>query len=159
MNEEQTPKSEESQQPQEDETIQFAGYAGFWKRLAAVIIDSLILMPVILIVFELFGFSYNTARPWDIPLAIRLAIIAVSILYNSGLEASAFQGSIGKLVLRIKVTDIYGDRIIFGRALIRDAAKILSELLFFVGYLMIAITPRKQGLHDMIAGCAVINRG
>jgi uncharacterized RDD family membrane protein YckC len=44
------------------------------------------------------------------------------------------------------------------RATLRHFGKILSVLPLFFGYLLIALTPKKQGLHDMIAGCLVVHR-
>ncbi len=44
----------------------------------------------------------------------------------------------------------------FGGALIRLLGYMLSSLIFCIGYLMVAFTDRKRGLHDMIAGTVVI---
>jgi uncharacterized RDD family membrane protein YckC len=56
------------------------------------------------------------------------------------------------------VTDLDGKRISFGRASGRFFAMYLSAVLLFIGFIMIAFTKRKQGLHDIIAGCLVVNR-
>ena len=45
-----------------------------------------------------------------------------------------------------------------GRALGRNLAKILSGLILCIGFLMVAFTGKKQGLHDMIAGTLVVSR-
>ncbi|MDD5458235.1 MAG: RDD family protein [Phycisphaerae bacterium] len=156
MNEEQLVQSEDPQP--EGETVEFAGYAGFWKRVAATVIDSFILAPAAMALLYAFDIPLKTANFLDIPLKVQIAAFFVETIYNALLEFSPLQGSIGKIVLRIKVTDIYGDRIGLERAFIRNLSKIVSRIIFFVGYLMIAFTPRKQGLHDMIANCAVINK-
>jgi uncharacterized RDD family membrane protein YckC len=72
------------------------------------------------------------------------------------LTSSSWQGTVGKRLLRLKVTDEAGNRIGFGRATGRFFAKILSNLLFCIGFIMIAFTDRKRGLHDMIAGTLVM---
>jgi uncharacterized RDD family membrane protein YckC len=51
-----------------------------------------------------------------------------------------------------------GNRISFGRATGRYFGKILSGLTFTIGYIMAGFTQQKQALHDMIAGCLVINK-
>jgi uncharacterized RDD family membrane protein YckC len=56
------------------------------------------------------------------------------------------------------MTDMAGQRIGFLRATVRHFSKILSSMLFLIGYIMIAFTARKQGLHDLIAACLVVNR-
>jgi uncharacterized RDD family membrane protein YckC len=60
------------------------------------------------------------------------------------------------MALGIIVTDLEGRRIGFGRATGRYFAKILSALILGIGFLMVAFTQRKQGLHDMIAGTLVV---
>jgi len=58
----------------------------------------------------------------------------------------------------IMVTDITGQPIGFGRATGRYFAKILSAIILCIGFIMIAFTQRKQGLHDMIANTLVVKR-
>nr|WP_081108743.1 RDD family protein [Peribacillus simplex] len=55
------------------------------------------------------------------------------------------------MLLNIKVTDLYGERIGFGRAAGRYFATILSGMIIYIGYIMAAFTSKKQALHDMIA--------
>jgi uncharacterized RDD family membrane protein YckC len=53
------------------------------------------------------------------------------------------------------VTDIEGRRITFARATGRYFAKMVSSLTLCIGYIMVAFTERKQGLHDMMASTLV----
>ena len=62
----------------------------------------------------------------------------------------------GKLVMGIKVTDEHGGRLGFGRAIVRALAKTLSHFLANFGFLMVALSLRKQGLHDVIAKTLVV---
>ena len=71
---------------------------------------------------------------------------------------SAKQATLGKMAVGIYVTNERGERIGFGRATARYVASILSALILGIGYLMVAFTDRKQGLHDMIAGTLVFKR-
>ena len=68
----------------------------------------------------------------------------------------AAQGTLGKISLSLRVTDTHGDPITFRRATFRHLFKILSTLFVFVGWLMAAFTPRKQALHDLLAGTLVL---
>lgn len=81
-----------------------------------------------------------------------------SWIYFAAFESSESQATPGKKALGIKVTDLNGKKISFGRASGRFFAKYLSAALLCVGFIMIAFTKRKQGLHDIIAGCLVVNR-
>ena len=62
------------------------------------------------------------------------------------------------MALGIKVTDLDGNRISFGRATGRHFAKWLSALILGIGYIMVAFTAKKQGLHDQVASCLVVNK-
>jgi len=77
-------------------------------------------------------------------------------LYEALLTCSSWQGTIGKKVLRLKVTDEAGNRIGFGRSTGRFFAKIISVMIMYIGYIMVGFTDRKRGLHDMIAGTLVM---
>ena len=74
------------------------------------------------------------------------------------MESSPTQGTLGKMALGIKVTDLEGDKIDFGRATRRHFAKIISALILYIGFIMVAFTQEKQGLHDMMAGCLVVTK-
>lgn len=136
-------------------------YAGFWIRVLAVLVDSLILLIVAvglaLIVGGILGLSgaYQTVPFSD--LANRLGLIA-EWLYYTLMTSGPNQATYGKMAVGIKVTDESGRRIGLGRANARFWSKLLSTLLLFIGFLMVAFTARKQGLHDKIAGTLVSYR-
>lgn len=151
-------------------------YAGFWKRFAAYLIDSIVIsivaMIIILPFFIVMGFGIAmTAMSEDseqvIPAVIGavvayLFIILLAIvgqwLYFALMESSKHQGTLGKMALSIKVTDLAGNRLSFGRATGRYFAKIISGMTMGIGYLIAGFTEKKQALHDMIAGCLVVDR-
>jgi len=88
------------------------------------------------------------------------ALIAQTILawlYFGLCESSAWQGTVGKLALGIRVTDMDGKRISFMRATGRYFGKIVSAFILCIGFLMVAWTQRKQGLHDLLAQTLVLN--
>jgi len=130
-------------------------YAGFWRRVAAVIIDGLLLsvvtVPLTLAMGD--GDTYaEAARSSD---ASSISTV-VTWLYYALMESSSKQATVGKMALGIIVTDIEGRRIGFGKATGRYFAKILSALILGIGFLMVAFTQRKQGLHDILAGTLVV---
>ena len=81
--------------------------------------------------------------------------IAASWLYEAVMESSSYQATLGKMILGMKVTDLYGNRISFARATGRHFAKILSAMILCIGFIMVGLTERKQGLHDLVAGTLV----
>lgn len=159
-------------------TVALEDYAGFWKRLLAYIIDAIVLYLPNVLIMQAFGGSAAEATLQQAILsagtnpdavvtayaqyyeAMRAAIALTSLLawlYFAFCESSAWQATVGKLAMGIRVTDLDGRRIGFVRALGRYAAKILSALTLLIGFLMIAWTRRKQGLHDMLANTLVLN--
>lgn len=125
-------------------------YAGFWKRFAAAILDSALLMLVLIV---MVGVSPEGS---DKPLS--LAGFLLVWLYFAFMERSPKQATLGKMVLGIKVVDLQGNRISFWRATGRFFGKYISNFTVGIGYVMVAFTNRKQALHDMIASCLVVNK-
>lgn len=137
-------------------------YAGFWIRLVAYIIDAIILGIAGAVLGALFGGVIGaTGGDMSDPLGganlfLNLISLVLGIAYFAGLESSDWQATVGKKALGLVVTDTAGNRISFGRAVGRYFAKILSGIILLIGYIMIAFTERKQGLHDMLASTLVL---
>ncbi|MGV2289304.1 RDD family protein [Trinickia sp. YCB016] len=137
-------------------------YAGFWKRFAARLIDTIVLVLIggivgVAIAFVMIG--GGVADQVGILKGLAdLCGILFSWIYFAAMESSSKQGTLGKLALGIKVTDLEGRRISFGRASGRYFAMIISALILLIGYFMAAFTKKKQALHDMMAGCLVVNK-
>jgi uncharacterized RDD family membrane protein YckC len=128
-----------------------SGYAGFWRRAAAVLIDGLLLAAV---TAPLTNAMVDDPYRWGGP--GNLLSSAIGWLYFALMESSSKQATLGKIALGISVTDLEGRRIGFGRATGRYFAKLLSVLTIFIGFLMAAFTERKQALHDLIAQTLVV---
>ncbi|MGH8272756.1 MAG: RDD family protein [Gammaproteobacteria bacterium] len=152
-------------------------HAGFWRRVAAYVIDGIALDVVIyafwlilILIFWLSGHDFNfgsgdfysgdSVDPFAGALfgVLYLGTIALVWLYFALFESSRLQATPGKMALGLVVTDEYGKRIGFGRATGRYFAKILSSLIFCIGYMMAGWTERKQALHDMLAGTCVVHK-
>jgi uncharacterized RDD family membrane protein YckC len=148
-------------------------YGGFWIRLLAHLIDHVILGAVAAPLFFVMALPtilrvvHEAERDQEPSPEMIMAILssvflyaaiafAGQWLYEALLTSSSWQGTIGKRVLRLKVVDEAGNRIGFGRATGRFFAKILSSMFFCIGFIMIGLTERKTGLHDMLAGTKVL---
>ncbi|MDD1681583.1 MAG: RDD family protein, partial [Methanoregula sp.] len=88
--------------------------------------------------------------------AYGIVLIVIPWLYFAGFESSRSQATPGKLLMHIVVTDMTGNKPTFARVTLRHFAKFVSALIIFIGFLMIGLTQRRQGLHDRIAGCLVL---
>ena len=115
-------------------------------------------------VFSFFS-TYETSSEYSsaydetfmiIDIFIYIAAFMFSTMYYAGMHASKWQGTLGKIIVGIKVTDLNGQRISFARALGRYFATILSGSILYIGYIMAAFTQKKQSLHDVIARTMVV---
>jgi uncharacterized RDD family membrane protein YckC len=137
-------------------------YAGFWLRFAAYLIDLTLLYivgGVLTVGVVMMGpHEINVVAILYAALNFELALVALAWAYFALFESSPMQGTVGKYALGIYVTDRHGDPIGFWRATARYWLKPFSTLTLMLGWIMVAFTPRKQALHDLLAGTLVFSR-
>lgn len=154
-------------------------YAGLGRRFVAFIVDFIIIILFDLVAMAVLGltrgiqnsyFYFVQRVPVDtlttegtmgallgsIIAAYGIVLIVIPWLYFAGFESSRSQATPGKLLMHIVVTDMTGNKSTFARVTLRHFAKFVSALVIFIGFLMIGLTQRRQGLHDRIAGCLVL---
>ena len=141
-------------------------YAGFWRRLAATLVDGLILLPIVGLMFYL-GFYLSGGGDISLealdadPLAFyHLAAIMALDLSIFALVVYCwvrFRGTPGKLLLGCQLIDADSRQpLSIARAIQRYLAYLASALPLMLGFLWIAFDRRKQGFHDKIAHSIVI---
>lgn len=140
----------------------FAGeprYAGFWIRVLAYLID-VVLIFAVLYILDSIGIEVLTTEVTDDGAGVQTNWLGtlLYIIYEVTMTASKHQGTVGKIALGIKVIDEKGGRISIPRSIGRYFAKILSAIILGIGYIMVAFTKKKTGLHDMICTTFVVYR-
>jgi len=149
-----------------------------YKRIIATLIDLIIIVPMIIVaenivskifslqIITIFSFSRgytiimdewakeNILKIVGLYFATKLIIV---YLYYAFFESSQWQGTVGKKLMNIIVTDMNGHRINFKKATVRLFSKFLSAQLL-IGYIMILFTEKKQGGHDIIAKTLVLDK-
>lgn len=143
-------------------------YAGFWIRVGAYLIDIIVLVIAMSLFQAITGIDMGANYSAQLNDALveggssetsavgQLLGLIIGIAYFAGLESSAWQATVGKKALGLTVIDASGHRISFLRAVGRYFAKILSGIILAIGYIMVAFTEKKQGLHDMLASTLVV---
>jgi uncharacterized RDD family membrane protein YckC len=133
-------------------------YAGFWRRVAAALIDGVAMQIAgSAFSFGAFGFALGSTEAGLVASFVYQGVLLVAVwLYYTLMESSSLQATLGKMALGIVVTDLEGKRISWGRANARYWSQILSALILGIGYLMAGFTEKKQALHDMIANTLVV---
>ncbi|MDJ0693170.1 protein kinase [Mastigocoleus sp. MO_188.B34] len=130
-------------------------YAGISRRIVADIIDKTILI-VSTLIFDLITSGIdNHEEFW---LRFLAEYIVLGFIYSLVMESSPTQGTLGKMLLGIAVTDINGNRITFEQAAKRYISKSLSYLTACFGFFMAGVTDKKQTLHDQISNSLVIRK-
>jgi len=129
-------------------------YAGFWIRVGATLIDTIILMIVLFIPVSFFmgAESYANSDPFTDLLLNFIIPMAITVWFWRKYLATP-----GKMALRLKVVDaVTGDKMSTGQAIGRYFAYIPAMLPFCLGLIWVGVDERKQGWHDKLAGTVVI---
>lgn len=127
--------------------------AGFWIRVAAALIDS---VPSFLVmaIGTVLGFFVHPMLP------VLTNLIVLPYAFYVGLYMPAMQGtSIGKKMLGLRIVHPSvkpGEGLGWGIALLRVVGHMVCGFTLGFGYLLVAFTSQKQGLHDLIASTRVV---
>ena len=134
-------------------------YVGFWARMAATVLDAIILLAVTLPpLYLIYGseyflgdqFFYGT---WD--LVFNYVIPAVGILLFWRFKSA----TPGKMAIGARIVDASsGGRPSTGQFVGRYLGYFPALLIFGLGYIWIAFDPKKQGWHDKLARTVVVSR-
>ena len=165
--------------PEEEEGPDIGVYAGLGRRLVAFVVDFIIILLLDLVAMTVLGLTRGIQNSYfylvqhvsadqltpegtmaallgSVIAAYGVLLVVIPWLYFAGFESSRSQATPGKLLMRIVVTDMTGNKPTFARVTLRHFAKFVSALIIFIGFLMIGFTTKRQGLHDRIAGCLVL---
>ncbi len=161
------------------DTLPHAGspvvFAGFWKRYAASFIDGMIGFAVTIVsviatmgVAGGLGAFSGAANPGAGAIgSMLLGFYAIPILfqavYFTWMQASARQATLGKMAVGIKVARSDGQPILLGRSLGRWAAYFFINIAScglgtLVSAIMVGVSQRKQGLHDLACDTLVVDK-
>lgn len=164
---------------EEDEGPEVGVYAGLGRRLIAFIVDIILIVLFDLVLAGTLGLfrgfqnlyfyafqhvpaseltteGTTAALMSSIVAAYGLTLIVVPWVYYAGFESSRSQATPGKVLMKLVVTDLEGNKATFARTSLRFFWKYVSTLIIFIGFIMIGFTKKHQGLHDKLSGCYVL---
>ncbi|WP_432664075.1 RDD family protein [Wukongibacter baidiensis] len=153
-------------------------YVGFWARVGASILDSLILIPLLFVFYK--GYTYATENQVIWPVIV---IFCTSLSYQLYFIVK-HGGTPGKLITNMRIIDEHGSYLSIQKAIIRLIPSILTSLLnsvavfvislevatiisllkglvslfTFVDVLFVAFTANKRAIHDYMAGSYVVTK-
>jgi uncharacterized RDD family membrane protein YckC len=145
-----------------------AQYAGFWIRVAAKLIDGLVMAIPMLLVMGLIFYAMwdgiSSSRSGGMPPrfeilinVLQLVSILVGAVYNTFM-IGRYGATLGKMACGLKVIVATGDKVSYPRALGRHFAEMLSGLICYIGYFMVGFDDEKRALHDHICNTRVVRK-
>lgn len=147
-----------------DETVR---YAGFWRRVAAAIIDNLLIAIVLAPLLFLFTSGGYFIDSDATELADKLAHLDWRYLLLHEVVPLVlivflwvrYETTPGKYMLDCYVVDARTFKALtIGQALLRYFGYLVSFLTLGLGFLWVAFDKHKRGFHDLIAGSVVVVR-
>ncbi len=132
-------------------------YAGFWIRVVASLIDTILLIGLTAIPITLiYGAAYWEGEQyfygiWDILINYLAPFILVTWFWVR------FYATPGKMLLNLKVLDAEtGEGLTVMQAIGRYFAYFVSIIPLFLGLFWVGFDKKKQGWHDKLAGTVVV---
>ena len=136
--------------------------AGFWIRLAAYVIDSMIIGVVLMMINVPVWFMELSMGDHAIFTNILFEFNAFDILnyllvtgYFIGMTYST-ERTVGKMLMKIRVKSEVSEKMTFGQVVFRETVGKYLSGIFYIGYIMIGISDKKKGLHDQLADTKVV---
>ncbi|MFT5710168.1 MAG: putative RDD family membrane protein YckC [Halioglobus sp.] len=133
-------------------------YAGFWIRLSASLIDTVIFIIVLGIPFAImFGIDFSEGD------ASNTGFIAMLLQYVAPIVITVwfwvkYLGTPGKMLLKLQVVDAdTGHALSTPQAIGRYLGYYISTIPLMLGFIWVAFDRRKQGFHDKLARTVVIH--
>ncbi len=142
-------------------------YAGFWIRLVAKILDSLIIgstfAAIIFLHLALIGGFKLTITPEEMQSmdkSVGLLFIFLWLLgaFHPVYFLGKYAATPGKMLLGLKVIRSNGEQVTYLRAFCRLLSEGLNNMIFCIGYIMAGFTEEKTSLHDIICDTRVIKK-
>ena len=127
-------------------------YAEPIRRLAAFLIDS----AVILVGLSGLAVLLDARQSLEATSSPYYYVFQLMIpwFYYAAMDSAVKRGTLGKMALKIKVTDLDGQPVSFGRSAVRAIPKVIP--LLWIGFLAAVFTTQRQAVHDLIARTVVI---
>jgi len=135
---------------------------GFGRRLAAILLDALLLGVLSMFVAFLIGMAgvfvdmYTPNRPLPLSSLIVICTLVFSVAYYVVAWSRTGQ-TVGKTMLGIKIVGADGKPLSGGKAFLRYIGYLVSGIVFALGFIWVLFDRKRQGWHDKMAGTYVVD--
>jgi len=144
--------------------------ASMQKRMLSFVIDDIVISLFFLIIFydqllSLLSSSTELDQISEVSMEMMNGFIAENIMIVLGIKLLyhtilIWQNgmTIGKYVAKIRVISLNSEaRPSFQQAFLRASVRLLSESVFYLGFMLAFFLPMRQTLHDKLSNCVVID--
>jgi len=139
-------------------------YAGFWRRLAAILIDGLVISGINWVLLAPWRWAFAVSHPWRPetwfdPFPFEGTLVFLSVLVGAVYFIAfwVWRGQTpGKIIMNIKVLRQDGSMVVLQVAAVRYLGYIICGMTLGIGFLALAFDERRQGLHDKMALTVVV---
>jgi uncharacterized RDD family membrane protein YckC len=149
------------------ENINIVNYASFLSRLIAYLID---IFPIYIITYiaayflglydiEFYKYHQEHIGTYSFFTYHRggsYSTFLIWIVYSVLMDKSKYQGTHGKIIMKLKVTDNSGNRINFMQSFLRNGFKLISMFPLALGFFWILFNRQNKGWHDIVANTLVL---
>ncbi len=147
-------------------------YAGFWRRAAALMIDTFIvfivvyfLMFVLALIFGIglgasgmTGLNSNSATINAIAIATVVIPALLAICYFALWNASVNMATPGKMAAGLVVVNTQAQRISVPQSFVREFVKLIGTWFFLLTYATQPLSARRQAIHDFASATVVLRQ-
>ncbi|MCK5853930.1 MAG: RDD family protein [Sulfurovaceae bacterium] len=143
----------------EEERVEYQ-IAPTGKRMGAFVIDDIVVTLLLFIIFYKQLIAINMQDPEQLILFLQtngVYFILLRFFYHLYFTWQSGQ-TLGKRALKIRIVEVESGTIpSFQVALLRSGLRIISESIFYLGYLVAYFTPMVQTLHDKLSNTVVVD--
>jgi len=144
--------------------------ASMKKRISAFVIDDIVISLFFMIIFydQIMGLLSSptaTEQLTQVSMGMMntfiaeniMIVLAIKVIYHTVLVWQNGM-TIGKYMVKIQVVSLNsGYRPSFQQAFLRASIRLLSESIFYIGFILAFFLPMRQTLHDKLSNCVVID--
>ncbi len=137
------------------------------KRVASFVVDDVTVNMLLMVIFSSqLEALFSHIDVWDEAAVMQVnaflianlpIILAIKVLYHTILIWQSGM-TLGKYVVQIKAVDEKtGQKLTFLQAFWRASMRLVSEMVFYIGFLFAFFSPKHQTLHDKVSNCVVVD--
>jgi len=131
-------------------------FAGFWMRFWAYLLDLIVIGSIYRLLIDPFYTLLDIQKSSFIFSSNQ--ILSAVVFFSYFILMTKYLGqTLGKMVFGLEVISLKKEKLTWGDVLFRELIGRYISKTIWIGYLIVAFTRKKQGLHDLFCDTSVIH--